>query len=160
MMDEEVFAVLLAIVVVASVFALAQMLTAGRVVEPFSELGLLGPRAKIGDYPRELVTGERFRLYIYVGNHEGRSTYYRLLVKLGNSTTFVNSTVPADAPVVKTFELILPHNSTRLIPLEMSINETGVNFKLIVEMWVYDPEVGGFRYHGRWVHLWLNVTKP
>jgi len=72
----------------------------------------------------------------------------------------VNSTVPADAPVVKTFELILPHNSTRLIPLDMSINESGVNYKLIVEMWVYDPELRDFKYHGRWVHLWLNVTRP
>jgi len=158
--DDEVAAVLLAIAIVASVFAIAQILLSTRVVEPFSELGLLGPRAKIGDYPKEVLVGEKFKLYVYVGNHEGRTTYYKLLVKLGNASTFVNSSVPADAPVIKTLEVILVNNATWLYPLVLSINETGINYKLIIEMWVYDPEIDDFKYHGRWVHLWLNVTKP
>ena len=52
----EVWAVILAIMIVASVFAVAQAITAGRVVEPFSELGLLGPKMKIGDYPTRAVS--------------------------------------------------------------------------------------------------------
>jgi hypothetical protein len=40
--DEEVLAVVAAIVIVASVFAVVQAINAGRVTEPFSELGLLG----------------------------------------------------------------------------------------------------------------------
>lgn len=51
-LNEEVLAVLAAIVLVAAVLAGVQVLNAGRVVEPFSELGLLGPEGKIGSYPK------------------------------------------------------------------------------------------------------------
>ena len=77
--DEEVLAVLTAIVIVVGVFAGVQALSTGRVIEPFSELGLLGPSGKIGDYPREVVAGMPILLNIYVGNHEGRTMYYKLL---------------------------------------------------------------------------------
>jgi len=63
-LDEEVLAVIAALVLVSSVFAL---------VEPFSELGLLGPDGKIGDYPREVEAGAPFSLNVYVGNHEGKN---------------------------------------------------------------------------------------
>jgi len=57
LLSEEVWAVVLAIIVVASVFAFSQAYLAGRVIEPFSELGVLGPHAKIADYPRRVVAG-------------------------------------------------------------------------------------------------------
>ncbi|MEM1986571.1 MAG: DUF1616 domain-containing protein [Nitrososphaeria archaeon] len=92
--DEEVLAVLAAIIIVASVFAVVQAINAGRVVEPFSELGLLGPYQKIGDYPREVVAGSQFLLHSYVGNHEGKTMFYRVLVKVGNRTSVINETMP------------------------------------------------------------------
>ena len=55
-LDEEVLAVIVAIVIVASVFAVAQLINSGRVAEPFSELGILGPEMKIGDYPKEAIS--------------------------------------------------------------------------------------------------------
>ncbi|MEM1550585.1 MAG: hypothetical protein QXR13_01460, partial [Candidatus Bathyarchaeia archaeon] len=76
--DDEVLAVVAAIVVVGFVFGFSQFILSGRVVEPFSALGLLGPNMKIGDYPREVVVGVPFKLYLYVHNFEGRSVYYRI----------------------------------------------------------------------------------
>ena len=58
LLDEEVQAVLAAIIIVIIVFATTQYFLAGKVVEPFSELGLLGEKMKIGDYPTSLIEGE------------------------------------------------------------------------------------------------------
>ena len=158
MIDEEVGAVILAIVVVASVFGIAEYINSNRVVEPFSAIGLLGPKMKIGDYPTTVVKGERFKLYIYVANHEGKAMYYRILVKLGNRSTFINSTMPAKALVIVKFERILLNNQTWIQPLELAINKTGIDYRLIVEMWIYNTTSHEFNYYGRWVHLWINVT--
>ncbi|MEM2622963.1 MAG: hypothetical protein QXI35_08890, partial [Candidatus Nezhaarchaeales archaeon] len=57
LLDEEVLAVLAAIIVVSATFAVAQALSIGVVREPFSELGLLGPAGLIGDYPRQVDAG-------------------------------------------------------------------------------------------------------
>ncbi|MCP8309502.1 MAG: DUF1616 domain-containing protein, partial [archaeon] len=84
MIDEEVSTVALAVIVVIGAFSVSQAFLAGRVVEPFSELAVLGQNQKIGDYPKSLMVSENFTLYLYVGNHEGKVMYYRVYVKLGN----------------------------------------------------------------------------
>ena len=160
MIDDEVKAVVLAIIVVVGVFAASQTIYAGRVVEPFSELGLLGPNKKIGDYPKEVVVGLPYRLYIYVGNHEGEVKYYRVLIKLGDAETFINETTPADAPIIHSFDQVLMHNQTVIRPYDMVINSTGTNLRLLVELWSFDPERDEFVYTGRWNQLWLNATAP
>lgn len=157
MIDEEVAAVILAIIVVGGVFAFSQVFMAGRVVEPFSEFGVLGSRMKIGDYPRTVLVNDTFRLYLYVGNHEGRIMYYILYVKLGDKSTFINESVPADAPIIASYELILPSGENKTIPVDLSISRPMVNARLIFEMWVLDGDLKP-RYHGRWLQLWLNVT--
>ncbi|MHA1582085.1 MAG: DUF1616 domain-containing protein, partial [Candidatus Baldrarchaeia archaeon] len=84
LVDEGVFAVVLAILVIVCVFAMSQMFYAGRVVEPFSQLAVLGPDKKLGGYPSEVRAGEKFKLYMYVGNQMGRVMYYIVYIKLGN----------------------------------------------------------------------------
>lgn len=154
LLDEEVQAVLAAIIVVVVVFAAAQYLTAGRVVEPFSELGILGEKMKIGDYPTSLVEGEEAKVYIYVGNHMGRPMLYQIRAMLGNRTTPVD---PAPLQPFWTHYLVLEHNQTATIPLHFSINQTGT-YRLIVELWAYNQTAGAIQYHKRWVQLWINVT--
>lgn len=158
--DEEVMAVILAVLVVAGAFACSQAFLANRAVEPFSELGILGPNMKIGDYPRELVAGEPFTLYLYVGNHEGRVMYYAILAKLGNKTTPINSSEPMDAPVLARYEVVLLNGRNWTRPITLSIGEPGVNYRLVFELWAYDEHIHNFKYTGRWCQLWLNVTRP
>ena len=157
--DPEVSAVILALIVVIGVFAIAQVYVSGRVVEPFSEIGLLGPKMKIGDYPTEVVVGEKIKLYIYLGNHMGYPVWYVVFLKIGDRTTFINETVPANIEPVWSYEVLLDHNSNVTIPITLSLNKTGTNVRLIFELWTVS-ENGELAYHNRWVHLWINVTKP
>ena len=152
---EEVYAVVLAILIVVGVFAVANWLMAGRVVEPFSALGVLGPKMKIGDYPREVIVGEPFLLHIYVHNYMGKPMYYFICIKLGNKSTPID---PSPLKPFKVIERILDHNETWVFPVKLSINETGINHRLIFELWVYNDTTKNVTYHGIWCQLWINVT--
>lgn len=153
----EVWAVILAVMVVASVFSVSQLMLANRVVEPFSELGILGEKMKIGDYPETLHIGEKAKLYIYIGNHMGKPMYYVVQVKIGDKNTPIN---PSPIPPVRTFEKILLHNQTYIFPLEISINETGLNKRIIVELWAYNTTTNQIEYTKLWGQIWVNVTVP
>ncbi len=156
LLDDEVRAVLAAILVVAVVFAVAQYISAGKVAEPFSELGLLGRNKKLADYPSNLTVGERALVYIYVGNHMGYPMFYEVEAKLGNKSSKVNSS--SISPFWHHY-LILEYNKSKIIPLTFSLNKTGT-YKLIVELWAYNETSRGFRYDGRWTQLWVNVASP
>jgi len=158
--DEEVLAVLAAISIVAAALACSQAFYAGRVIEPFSELGLLGPGGKIGDYPKEVVAGSPFRLNVYVGNHEGKAMYYRVLVKVGDKSSVVNASIPLSSEPLMDIRVVLGHNASRVIPVNVTLYEPASNVRLVFEMWVYNETTGDFSYYGRWNQLWINVTKP
>lgn|GEM_PF-381428 len=158
--DEEVLAVLAAIMIVSAAFAVSQAFYAGRVVEPFSELGLLGRAGKIGDYPKEVPAGSSFLLNLYVGNHEGRTMYYRILVKVGGKESVINASIPLDIDPILDVRVVLIHNSSKIIPLNLTLYEPAERARLVFEMWVFNETTGGFSYHNRWNQLWINVTKP
>ncbi len=158
--NEEVLGVVLAIVIVASVFSVAYTYTTTHVIEPFSELGLLGPEGKIGNYPKTVVVGEPVKLYIYVGNHEGKVVWYVIYVKLGDKTTFVNDTVPANATVLKTFDVVLLHDQNVTLPLILTFTEPGINKRIIIELWWVNPDTMQLEYKGVWNQLWINITSP
>ena len=153
----EVWAVITAIILVGAVFALAQSLRAGRVVEPFSELGVLGPKMKIGDYPDTVIAGESFRLYLYVGNHMGKPMYYLILLKLGDRETPID---PAPLNPFKEIYIILDDGENKTKPIDITLTEPGMNKRLIFEMWIYNTTSKNITYHKRWCQLWINVTSP
>lgn len=157
-LDNEVLAVLAAVIVVSAVFASVQTFNIGRVVEPFSELGLLGPENKIGDYPKQVVAGAPFRLNVYLGNHEGKTMYYRVLVKIGDNASFINETVSLPAEPIMEVRAVLMHNSSQVVPVNITLYKPAIHVRLIFEMWIFNESVRIFTYHGRWNQLWLNVT--
>jgi hypothetical protein len=57
--------------------------------ERFSELWLLGPDHMVEGYPFNVSVGEEYSVFVGVGNHMGSSEYYRVYVKLSNSTEFI-----------------------------------------------------------------------
>ena len=152
---EEVYAIILAIILVSCVFGIAYWIRQHQVVEPFSALAILGPNRKIGNYPTRVIVGEPFLIYIYVHNYMGKPMYYFVLIKLGNRSTPVN---PCPLKPVKIYERVLNHNETWIFPLTMRINKTGINYRLIVELWVYNLTTKSITYHNRWCQLWINVT--
>ena len=114
----------------------------------------------VSNYPKELEVDKEFNLYLYVRNNEGQVTYYRILIKLGNKSLFINETIPMEAPIIKRYEKILMHNQTWIEKIKLKIEEPGMNQRLIFEMWIYDPLLKDFKYNGRWNHIWINVTLP
>ena len=158
--DERIQAALMIIVLAYGVLTAAPVLLGDRVVEPFSELGLLGPEMKLGDYPREVALGETVDLYLYLGNHEGGITYYRVLVKQGDQSMNVSDTEPYSGIVLTQYEHVLSDEFNTTMPISVQYRDPGVNQRMVFELYKYSPETGGFRYDGVWVQLWMNVTTP
>lgn len=158
LLDEEVLAVLAAIIVVSAAIAMAQVLNFGIVREPFSTLGLLDPLGLISDYPRQVVAGSSFKLNVDLGNYEGKTVYYKVLVKVGDKASIINSTTPLQTEPIMELRAILIHGESKLMPINITLYETATNIRLVFEVWVYNEEEGRFTYRGLWNQLWLNVT--
>lgn len=160
MIDEEVAIAVSAVLIIAGIIVVTQAVLPERVREPFSELGLLGPEKKLAGYPKEIAVGEKVKLFIYVGNREGKTMLYQIRVKIGTREDFINETLPLDRPVIAVYERVLMNNQTWIHPVELAFDEEGTNLRLVFEMWVYDENANTFKYNGRWNQLWLNITSP
>lgn len=151
-------AVVLAVIVAASGLTASQAFLTREVAQPFSEIAILGPSMKIGDYPKRVITGKPFMLYLYLGNHEGKAMYYAVLAKVGNQTTQINQTEPMDASIIACYRAVVLDDANCTRPVILSIDEAGVDYRLVFELWVYRKVSRDFKYHGRWCQLWLNAT--
>ncbi len=143
-------------IVVVGVFATSQLVFDERIVDPFSELAVLGPNMKIGDYPTEVFENEPFDLYLYVGNQEGRIMYYTILVKLGDASSTINASTFMNAPVLERFDLVLMNGANWTQPVSLSIDKPSTNLRLTFELWILDETL---QYDGRFCQIWMNVTK-
>jgi uncharacterized membrane protein len=158
MIDEEVKIIAIGIIGLLATVTVFPLLAKNRIVEPFSELGILGPNGKIGDYPHEVEIGQNFKLYIYIGNYEGRCQYYRVLVKLGDQNSNISDTKPLDSLVIANRDYLLPNESNITSPITLSIQRAGLNQRLVFELYRYDTVTNSFLYHERWAQIWMNVT--
>ncbi len=156
-MDKETASIALALVTVLAVFASIQPILPAN-SEPFSELGVLGPNRAIGGYPTSVAAGQPFLLYGYIGNHEGSSSYYQFLVKVGNQTTQVSNSTSAQAPVIFTYSRVLGNNQSITFPLNLTLTSQGTNVRLVFELWSFDATTSSYAYTGLWNQLLLNVT--
>jgi uncharacterized membrane protein len=156
-MDKETAGIALAVITILAVFAAIQPILPVN-VEPFSELGVLGPSQNIGGYPTSVVAGNPFLLYGYIGDHEGESGYYQFLVKVGNQTTQVSKSTYALAPVIFTYSHVLDNNQSTIFPLNLTLTSPGTNVRLIFELWSYSVSTSSYTYTGLWNQLFLNVT--
>lgn len=156
--DERITIGLVACILAFGVLTVAPVLLGKRVVEPFSELGILGPNMKLGDYPKEGITGEPFDLFLYLGNHEGSVQYYRVIIKQGDQSKNVTEDTPLDAPLVTIYEHSLIDKQNTTIPITLAPIRSGINQRIVFELYRYNPESRGFEYNGNWLQLWVNVT--
>jgi len=152
-----------ALVVLALVFSVSALQP---IYSPFpntqgnSQLGLLGPDRIASGYPTSVTQNKPFLLYGYLGNEFGTAELYHLVIKLGNQSTLVNGSIPAEAPVVSQYYLALDKNQTSVFPMELAISPPGIEEKLIFELWSYQPSGSGsgFVYTGVFDQILLNVT--
>ncbi len=131
-----------------------------RVVEPFTQLDILGPNMKWGDYPEAVEVGEPFTLFLYLGNHESRVMYYRTLVKFGSELSFASETEPMDAPIIARYDHVILNDDSVTRQLSLSADTAGSNRRLVFELYKYDEDTNDFVYSGEWIQLWMNVTSP
>ncbi|PLJ76894.1 DUF1616 domain-containing protein [Infirmifilum sp. SLHALR2] len=160
-LDEEVFAVILAVVTVASVFAAAQLLRP-EVQEPFTALGLLDAQCRIGDYPRRVIPGQPTDLCVFVYNHEGRPIYYKVVFRVGTNGTIPSNSTPSPELPIAEWRGALAHgeNATFRVSVAVPQGFNGSRAALIFELWVYNATEGGWVYTGRWTHLYVDVVRP
>lgn len=136
--------------------------------------------------------------HLYLYNHMGEARYVSVKIKLSNSTIEPpNSTscTPCPAPAAYQIRRVLLDNETWISPLSWEIintsiideyvkiehvsfngdvirvdaaSENGNNFRVILELWVYDEELEELRFGWRqgdglrcaWNQIWFNSTIP
>ncbi len=152
---EQVCAVCLGITIIIAFVVASQYFLPKGASEQFSELGVLGPNMKLGDYPSQIVANETVTLYVYVGNQMGRPMYYNVQVKLGDNSTSVD---PAPIIPIQQFSRVVPSNGTWTFPLNAALTQPGLNQRLIFELWIYNETSNLNQYHDRWTDVWFNVT--
>jgi hypothetical protein len=152
---DNVCKIIAALLVVIAVASVSYSYISGRPGEQFSQLGMLGPSQNLTDYPTEVVAGSTVNLYAYVGNNLGAPTWYSVLVKVGDNSTQVN---PDQEPSVTNIDQILLPNSNLTVPVNVTMVQTGINQRIIFELWEFNTTTGSFQYSGLWDQVWLNVT--
>ncbi|MEL9908078.1 MAG: hypothetical protein QXP97_00765 [Desulfurococcus sp.] len=160
LLNDEVFAVILALIIVASVFTVAQEF---RGIEPFNAIGLLNQECKIGYYPDFVLIGENLTLCIYIYNYMGSPEAYMVVYKFGTPDTLPTNTTPSPEPALWNYTVVLNHGEEALLkigaPIPYRPDMIGDNASLIFELWMYNTAKGEWEYTGRWVHLHVVVRE-
>ena len=156
--DEEVLAVLTALVVVGSALSIALIIP--RNPEPFLAIGLLNEKGYIGDYPTQIVAGEPVKLNIFLANHLGKVALLQVRVKLGSKGKIPTNSTPIDTPILKNITVILDKGKNITVPVSLRISQPGINQAIVFELWMLNTTSGTWIYTGRWNHLYVNVTPP
>lgn len=156
-MDRELGTIALVLIAMVAGFAFLQPILPTN-NQRYSELGILGPQKTIGGYPSNLLANQTFLLYLYIGNHEGAVGYYQVQVKLGNQSTVISNVTSAQAPLIYSYSYVLDDNQNATFPINLAINQTGINERIIFELWSYNETALDFSYTGLWNQLWVNVT--
>jgi hypothetical protein len=154
---EQVCAAILGLTIIIALVATAPFFLPKGSSEQFSELGVLGPNMKIGDYPKQVVAGQPVSFFAYVGNQMGQPMYYEVMVKLGDNHTATN---PAPIDPAQGFIRIVPYNGTWTFPLNVTLTQAGLNQRILFELWIYNQTISQMQYTERWGQVWLNVTAP
>jgi uncharacterized membrane protein len=155
--DDEVLAVLTAIVLIASVLSAALIIP--RHTEPFLALGLLGSKGKIGDYPRTVVAGTPINLYVFIANYQGKAVFLEVVAKIGSKGNIPTNTTPLDAPPIWEYSVILDNGENITVPVQLTLTQEGMNQAIVFELWIFNTTAGSWRYTGQWNHLYVNVTR-
>ena len=153
--DEEVLAVIAAIVVVFLVFFSFYPAISKYAIEPYAAIAFLGPNGTIGQYPSVMHPGEVINVSIYVYNGMGRPIWFVVYVFITNTNL---TEPPLNATPIMTLQRILLNNETWVQGINLSINNTGY-YRVFATLWMYDPNNLELKYLNTYVYLSLNVTK-
>jgi uncharacterized membrane protein len=160
-LDEEVFAVVIALTVIASALGIA--LTWRPQGEEFVAIGLLNEDCKIGYYPRNVTLGSNVTLCLYVGNYMSKPVAYKVLYKVAlNASQLPTNTTPSSVGQLAAWvgALSSGSNSTTVVsvPIPSNASTVGSRVSLVFELWLLDTKAGSWVYSGRWADLWVQIV--
>ena len=157
MIDDEIKIISIALIFAMGVITVYPILSTMVIMEPHSEIGVLGPNGKIGDYPENIKVGDLVNLYIFIGNNEGRTQYYRVIFQLVPDNPVSNNTGITNVQTIDTFDLFLMSGKNSTIPISFSISEPGDNLRLRFELYTFNTEAQDLVYKNK-AQLWINVS--
>jgi len=157
-LDEEVFAIILAISIIASALGIALTLRP-MVSEPFTAIGLLNEDCRIGEYPKRIVNGSSLRLCIYVANYLGYPAYFKIVYRIATNRSLPNTTTPSPKPILVEWRTVLGNEEEKKFPTAVPVYRVGneTRIALVFELWVFDTDKNLWVYTGRWTHLYIDV---
>jgi len=160
MIDGELKAASIAVLVLLGVGIAGQYYFAGSLSQPFSEIGILTSSGRLGPYPHDLVVGTNTTLDLYVANYEGHSMMYTVYEKLGTRSSLINQTVPLASDPVATYWFVLPNNDSITQPITVNLQSPGNETRIVWELWDFVPSSNSWVYDGSWAQLYVNATAP
>jgi len=161
---DRVLSIVLALVIVVVIITTVYVIAAPKEGERFTEFFILGENRTATDYPDLIIVGHNYPMYIGVGNYEYRNIYYTIetwILRTEFDTVTNTTSVMAMDPIDR-LSLTLAHNTTTVIPYNLSLKSPGYNrveFLLFNES-VPGPEVSGsdrINASYRDIHLWVDV---
>lgn len=163
-LDEEVFALIVAVTVVASVISAALTLRDFMGYgEPFISLGLLDRDCKIGYYPSRLPIGANHTLCVFIYNGMRKPVLYEVKLKIvTNASAMPTDSTPSPVDEIARWRGALPHAGNATFKVNFTIPEkhsrlAGSKVILVFELWLYDTKSMGWFYSGRWTSLHVTL---
>ncbi|MCK9592443.1 MAG: DUF1616 domain-containing protein [Methanoregula sp.] len=133
----------LAFAIIIALLTTIYMITVPREGEQFTEFFILDENRTATNFPRDLITGQNYPMYVSIGNHENRQITYTietwmLFSYFDNVTS--NYRIKTMDPGYRLSLSLMP-NQTAIIPYNLSVNKTEYNR---VEFLLFDENVPGF----------------
>ncbi|NHI92359.1 MAG: DUF1616 domain-containing protein [Candidatus Lokiarchaeota archaeon] len=111
------------------------------------------------NFPKEIQVNHYYNVTIGISNFEQKLMLYRVYVKVGNISTIINSTHPADLYINSTFfEFTVLNGLTKTFDVSMNMTIVQINIKLVTELWKYDSVSNTYVYSGKFLFVHYNVT--
>ena len=154
---EKVCAAILGITIVLALISLSGILIPIDQSESFSELGILSEQMTMDNYPSQTVANQSIHFFGYVGNHIGEPMLYTVMLKLGDNQTVEN---PTPIPPFKEYSQVVSNSKNWVFPIDVTLNKTGINQRIIFELWAYNQTLSRYQYQGIYGHINIDVTAP
>lgn len=181
---DKVVTLVLAVLIISSIFLLVYVIVVPKIGEKFTEFYVLGVNGTADQYPQNLRVGENTSVILGISNHEYRKMNYTIQVWLINQTRSYNTTEKKNDTVINhmwfidEINIILNHTLLNLDILEepqwmdnyiFSLNRTGFfkiafllsttpvsNYTSDVDYMENADQIMSSAYRN--LHLWVNVN--
>ncbi|MHA1861611.1 MAG: DUF1616 domain-containing protein [Candidatus Ranarchaeia archaeon] len=127
--------------------------------EGASSISILNAEGDASPLPTSVKINESLSVLLKVENHEGSVNYYTILVKQGNFSVSWNETSPSPFPLLQRYVFVLLDGETWSQPVTYIFNKTGMDQRIIWELWELSSTSKELVYTGSWVYLPLNITE-